>query len=110
MFHRLAACGFALIIVLAILFLVALRSDGADFDGDWLLEDLTCEELLSAYQYSVEEVASIQSYYEGCSDFYKGVEEHPHGLIHCALIKKNGMFVVGVVNDIVAVYEAKCPE
>jgi hypothetical protein len=93
--------------VLAILFLVALRSDGADFDGDWLLEDLTCGELASAYQYAVEEVDSTRQHYDGCFDFYKDMEEHPHGLIHCALIKKQGEFIVGVVKDIVAVFNAK---
>jgi hypothetical protein len=109
MFHRLAACAFALIVVLAILFLVALRTESADFDGDWLLEDLTCGELLSAYQFEAEMLSQIVNSYSGCLSYYEGSDD-VHGGLHCALIKKDGEFVQGMANDIADVFNAKCPE
>jgi hypothetical protein len=106
MAQRLLACALGIVCVLSILFLVALRSNGADFDGDWLLEDLTCEELLSAYQFEVEMLFQIVDSHKGCLSYYEGSDD-VHGGLHCALIKKDGEFVQGMANDIADVFNAK---
>lgn len=85
-------------------------ADGADLKGDWLLEDLTCAELQAGYGYNIEELQSMLSHYQGCFDYYKGMEEQPHGLVHCALIKKQGQYLQGLTNDIVNVFNTKCAE
>jgi hypothetical protein len=93
--------------VLAILFIVAFRSVGADFDSDWLYEDLTCEELVSAYAFEREMLDQIIQSWHDCNAFYEGEPPEYHGDLHCALIKKDGVFVQGVANDLAAVYNAK---
>ncbi|KKN92379.1 hypothetical protein LCGC14_0208700 [marine sediment metagenome] len=107
MISRVAACALGLACVLAILFIVALRSYGANFDSDWLYEDLTCEELVSAYQFEREVLLQIKDSYKDCFAYYKGVGIPLHGDLHCALIKKEGSFIQGMANDFVAVFNAK---
>ena len=108
MITRLGAAGLALACVLAILFLVAFQSKGADFDKDWLLEDLTCEELQSAYVFEREMLGQIVESWHACNAFYDCVDcNNEHGALHCALIKKEGLFVRGIVNDIADVFNTK---
>jgi hypothetical protein len=108
MIQRLLACALGLACAIAILFLVVTQVRSADFDKDWLLEDLTCGELLSGYQFEVEILKEIITQYDNCLLFYKDAVPSPvHGDLHCALIKQEGMYVRGVVNDLVGVYRAK---
>jgi hypothetical protein len=107
MIHRLAASAFALIIVLGILFLVALRSDSADFDSNWLLEDLTCSELQEAYGFSTVMLDQIIYAHNQCMDYARSPADAGFGRLHCELIEKEGKFVQGMVNDIVDVFNAK---
>lgn len=107
MISRLASCGLALVCVLAILFLVAFQSRSADFNSDWLLEDLTCEELVAGYNFEVEMLQQIKESYDGCITYHQGSNSPPHGGVHCALLKKEGMFVEGLANDLAAVFNAK---
>jgi hypothetical protein len=108
MIPRIAASALALVCVLAILFLVAFRSRGADFDGDWLYEELTCEELQSAYEFEREMLLQIVGSWDNCIDFYDCENcNNEHGALHCALIKKEGEFVQGMVNDIADVFNVK---
>jgi hypothetical protein len=103
MIQRVLACA------LAVLFLVAFPSNGADFDGDWRLDQLTCEELRSGYAFNVEILEDILKQYKGCLAFYTDAVDSPkHGDLHCALIRKEGMYVKGFTNDIVAVFNTKC--
>ena len=107
MISRVAACALGLACVLAILFIVAFRSYGANFDSDWLYEDLTCEELVSAHAFQREVVEQIATSYKDCIAYYQGVEVPPHGDLHCALIKKEGLFILGMAFDFKAVFNAK---
>jgi hypothetical protein len=107
MVSRLAACALGLACALAILFIVAVRSQGADFDSDWLYEDLTCEELVSAYRFEKEVLQQIIDSYNDCIAYYHEVEIPLHGDLHCALIKKEGLFIQGMASDFVAVFNAK---
>ncbi len=107
MVSRLAACALGLACVLAILFMVAFRSESADFDSDWLYEDLTCEELVSAYLFEKVVLQQIKGSYNGCITYYQGVDIPLHGDLHCALIKKEGEFIQGMARDFVAVFNAK---
>jgi hypothetical protein len=93
--------------VLAILFLVAFRTSGADFDGDWLYEELTCEELVSAYEFEREMLDQIKVAWGGCLAYADSTADAGHGELHCALLRKEGVFVQGMVNDIADVFNAK---
>jgi hypothetical protein len=101
------ATAFALIIVIAIVFLVALRSTGADFDGDWLVEDLTCGELVEAYSFGSVMLDQIIYAHNQCMDYANSPADAGFGRLHCELIEKEGRFVQGMVNDIVDVFNAK---
>jgi hypothetical protein len=107
MVHRLAACALGLACVLAILFLVAMRSNSADFEKDWLLEDLTCEELVSGYEFSRENLDQIIVSWGNCKAYADSPADAGHGELHCALIRKEGEFVQGMVNDLADVFNAK---
>ncbi len=107
MIHRLAACAFGLVIVLAVLFLVVFESRSADFNNDWLLEDLTCEELMSGYNFNIQMLTDVIRIYNECQVFADSPADDGNGALHCALIKKEGEFIQGMVNDMVAVYNAK---
>ena len=105
MLHRLAL-GFT--VVLGILFLVVFECKGADFDNDWLYEELTCEELRYAYTFEREMLdQTIQSWHQ-CNAYYDCEDcNSKHGALGCALIRKDGEFIQGVVNDIADVYNVK---
>lgn len=105
---KLGTWGLMLACTLAILFLVAFQSKGADFDGDWLLKDLTCEELKSAYRFEVEILNALGGVWRACKDYAESPADKGHGKLHCALLKKEGEFVKGVANDIAMVYNIKC--
>ena len=99
--------GLALVCVLAIAFLVAFQSRGADFEKDWLLEDLTCEELISGYNFEVEMLNQIIEAWHNCNAYADSPADTGHGELHCALIRKEGEFVQGVANDLAGVFNAK---
>ena len=109
MIQRLMACGLGLACVIAILFLVAMQSRGADFSSDWRLDQLTCEELRSGYDFNVQILEDILNQYKECLAFYKDAVDSPkHGDLHCALIRKEGTYVKGFTNDIAGVFNTKC--
>jgi hypothetical protein len=90
-------------------FFLVTESKGADFDGDWRLDQLTCEELASGYAFNVGILEEIHTQYRNCLLYYKdSVDSPPHGDLHCALIRKEGTYVRGLTNDIVAVFNTKC--
>jgi hypothetical protein len=107
MFHRLAASAFALIVVLAVLFLVTIRSNSADFDGDWLIEDLTCDELYEAYAFGRVVLKDTVEMYNNCRAYANSPADKGHGELHCAIIRKDGEFMQGLINDIANVFNAK---
>jgi hypothetical protein len=108
MVHRLAACALGLACVLAILFLVVFQARSVDFDKDWLLEDLTCVELQSAYNFQRESLDQIIQSWHQCNAYYECEDcNNEHGALHCALIRKEGEFVQGTVNDLADVFNAK---
>ena len=83
MITRLGGAGLALACVLAILFLVALRSNGADFEKDWLLEELTCVELQSAYTFEREMLDQIIQSWHQCDAYYECKDcNNEHGALH----------------------------
>lgn len=108
MITRIGVFGLALACVLAMLFLVVFQAKGADFDNDWLLEDLTCEELVAAHAFEVEVFQQIVESWHGCQAYYDCEDcNNEHGLLQCALIRKDGEFIQGIINDLVAVFDAK---
>jgi len=107
MIPRLAASAFGLIVVIAIVFLVALQSRGADYTGDWLLEDLTCAELQEAYSFGRVLLDQHIHTFNECLAYAQSPADAGYGLLHCAVLKKDGKFVQGLVNDIASVYNAK---
>lgn len=107
MIRKLATAALGLVCVLAILFLVAFQSKGADFDSDWLLEDLTCEELVSAYSFNIEVLQQVIHSYNECLAYADSPADSGHGRLHCALIKLDGKFIEGLTNDLVNVFNAK---
>ena len=109
MLYRLAAIAFGIWCLATIIMLVLIsESKGADFEGDWRLEQLTCDELVSGYKFGVATLEDIQRLYNDCNSYYKDRESPPHGGLHCAMIKKEGLYVMGMVNDMVNVYNIKC--
>ena len=107
MIYRIAAIAFGLACAMLVLMIVVSKSNAADFNSDWLLEDLTCSELISGYTFELEVLKDLVSLYDECLDFYTGTNATPHGDLHCALLKKEGEFVLGLTNDIAAVFNAK---
>jgi hypothetical protein len=108
MVPRLAACALMLALALSVLFLVAFQARSVDFDKDWLYEDLTCEELVSAYEFESEMLGQIVESWHQCNAFYDCEDcNNQHGALHCALIRKEGEFVQGTVNDLADVFNAK---
>jgi hypothetical protein len=93
--------------VLTILLLVVAQSKGADFDGDWRLDQLTCEELVSAYNFNLVNLQDLIISWKNCMIYADSEADTGHGLLHCALIKKEGKWLEGLTNDIVAVFNAK---
>jgi hypothetical protein len=107
MIARLAACALGLACVIAILFVVVFQSRSADFDKDWLYEDLTCEELVEGYNFNLEVLQQIVQQYYQCLDYADSPADAGHGLLHCAFIRKHGEFVQGLTNDLANVFNAK---
>jgi hypothetical protein len=107
MVTRLGAAGLALACFLAVLFLVAFQIRSADFEKDWLLEDLTCEELVSGYEFSRENLDQIIVSWGNCKAYADSPADAGHGKLHCALLRKEGEFVQGMVNDLADVFNAK---
>ncbi len=107
MIGRLGACAFGLVCVLAILFLVALRGQAVDLNSDWLLEDLTCKELVEAYGFEHVVLNDIVATYYECIEFSNSPADAGYGKLHCALLRKNGEYVKGLINDIANVHNAK---
>jgi hypothetical protein len=87
--------------------MVVYESRSADFNGDWLLEDLTCEELISGYQFQVEHLNQIIQAWVNCKAYADSPADTGFGELHCALLRKQGEFVQGSANDIAAVFNAK---
>jgi hypothetical protein len=92
--------------VLALL-LVVTTVRGADFESDWLYEDLTCAELASGYGYNVVVLKQLLFTHDNCLHYADSPADTGFGHLHCALLKKEGLFVQGVINDLVAVFKAK---
>jgi hypothetical protein len=108
MITRLAVCAMAIVCILSILFFVTNQGKGADFDGDWLLEDLTCVELESGYEFEVEMLNQLVEAHNYCMAYAESPADAGHGELHCALLRKEGLFVQGLANDLAAVYNIKC--
>jgi hypothetical protein len=84
-----------------------MRSNSADFNGDWLLEDLTCEELVEGYNFNHTLLQDVYAYWQGCIAYADSPADNGYGLLHCALIKQHGQFLQGQSNAIVDVFNAK---
>ena len=107
MIYRFMACALGLACALAILFLVVFESRGADFNKDWLFEDLTCAELVAGYFTSTEMLTEVLRIHNECLEFIHSPADDGNGALACALIKKEGLFLQGMANDMVGVFEAK---
>ncbi len=110
MIQRLITCALGLAIALMALFflhLAASPAKGANFDKDWLLEDLTCKELISGYNFEIVVMNDIMLAYDNCRHYADSPADSGFGDLHCALLKKEGEFVEGMINAIVGVFDAK---
>ncbi len=107
MIHRIMACGLGLACALAVLFMVVTESKSADFNKDWLYEDLMCEELSSGYNFSLQMLTDVIRIYNECQVFALSPADAGYGALHCALIKKEGLYIEGMVTDLQGVYIAK---
>jgi hypothetical protein len=107
---RLGVAALAVTCLWFILICVVDAANSADFDGDWLLEELTCEELREAYGFNLVVLDDLLSTYTNCVAYSQSPADTGHGELHCALLRKHGEFVQGQTNDIVNVYNAnpKC--
>lgn len=107
MIQRLLACALGLLCAGAVLLIVTSNSKAADFDKDWLFEDLTCEELVESYNNRVQILQQIIGAYNDCLSFADSPADTGHGALHCALIKKDGEFIAGMANDLADVFNAR---
>ena len=106
MIIRLGVCALALACALAIFAMVASESKGLDAI---MYEDLTCEELIHSYNFNINVLQDMMTYYDGCMDYVsESLDGHPHGELTCSFIREHGLFVQGIVNDIAAVFNIKC--
>jgi len=105
-FARVGAVAMAFACAIAILFIAAV-SEGANFDKDWLLEELTCEELIAGYKFEIVALQDIVRLYNECRAEANKFDADPHIQLYCALLRKEGEFVQGKANDLADVYNAK---
>ena len=106
MMVRVGVCGLAITCVLAILFLVALRSQGAE---TIIYEDLTCEQLIAGYEFNVNVLQDMVKYWDGCVEYANGpANADGHAMLRCDFIQDHATHVQGIANDIVEVFNIKC--
>ncbi len=104
--YRLILCGLIAACALALVVLLG-TARAAHFENDWLYEDLTCEELASGYGFEMVILTDLLLEHDGCLAYADSPADSGFGDLHCALLKKEGAFVAGVINDIVGVFNAK---
>ena len=90
-----------------VLICVVDAANSKDFSGDWLYEDLTCEELVEAYGFSRVVLDDIIVTHNECMAYSNSPADAGHGKLHCALLRKQGEFVRDMTNDIANVFNAK---
>ena len=111
MIHRLITCGLVVALLFTVLLFVhlaAFSAKGADFEKDWLYEDLTCEEIASGYNYSVVTLTDILVAHNNCTAYADSPADTGFGELHCALLKQEGLFVQGQITALVGVFNIKC--
>lgn len=105
---RLAVTGLALACALAVLLIVVTRADSLETIQ---YDELTCDELVHSYHFNISVMEDMLVYYDGCLDYNdETLDGHPHGKLTCRFILEHGLFVQGIVNDIVSVHVIKCNE
>ena len=74
-----------------------------------LYDELTCEELDHGYSFNIAVFKDILAYYDGCVDYADSpASVGPNDMLSCKFIKEHALFVQGILNDIVGVYNIKC--
>jgi len=108
MIYRLGICALALACSLALFMLAATSSKGLE---NILYENLTCKELVFSYSFNIDVIEDMLKYHDGCIDYIDSdLFGHNHGALGCNFLREHGLFVQGIVNDIVAVYNIKCAD
>ncbi len=105
---RLSVCAIVLALSLTLLLFAASRVNSLE---GILYEDLSCEELVHAYDFNKNVREDMTLYYEGCLDYIDdSLAGHKHGALTCSFIREHGLLVQGIVNDLAAVYDIKCAD
>ncbi len=98
-----AICG-----AVAVFAMVATDSKGLE---SILYEDLTCKEMVFSYSFNIDILEDMLKYHDGCLEYIDSeLLGHSHGALGCNFIREHGLFVQGIINDIVAVYNIKCAD
>ncbi len=108
MIIRLGVCALALACALTVLALVANKSKALE---GILYEELTCEELVFGYHFNIDVIGDMLTYHDGCMAYVDPYTSgHDHDALGCSFLREHGLFVQGIVNDLVAVYNIKCAD
>ena len=76
-----------------------------------LYEDLTCEELVFSWRFNYEVLDDIVVSHDNCIDYIDPeLSGHDYDALGCSFIREHGLFVQGIINDIVAVHNIKCAD
>lgn len=105
---RLGVSALAILCLGAVLLMVTTKSEALEHI---LYDDLTCDELLHSYDFNLNVMQDIVSYYDGCVAYTdEALDGNPHHKLTCEYIKEHALFVQGIVNDVAAVYNIKCAD
>ena len=108
MLIRLGLC--ALIVAGWLAFIMLIATDSKALESI-LYEDLTCKELVFGYSFNIDVIEDMLKYHDGCIEYIDSdLFGHNHGALGCNFLREHGLFVQGIVNDIVAVYNIKCAD
>ena len=105
---RLGLSALVLLCLVALLLMVATRGQALE---SILYEDLTCQELIWGYEFNRAVLDDMLQYHNGCLEFANSpASVNGKDLLACKFIREHGVFVQGIVNDIVNVYNIKCAD
>ena len=95
--------------LLAVLCLIAMFAKVSTSLETIQYDELTCDELAFSYTFNLAVVQDIMRYYDGCVDFADSpASVGPNDMLACKFVREHGLFVQGIINDIVGVYNIKC--
>jgi len=104
--YRLIVCSVVLLISLAILLFASSKVTALE---SIQYDELACEELIHGYEFNKAVLSDMMKYHDGCVDFADSpASVGSNDMLSCRFIREHGLFVQGIVNDLVAVFNIKC--